>query len=705
MKKGIYALLAVLVVLAMATVGCKTDDDTGGTSGEGTATVTSVTVSPAPATVAKGGTRTFTATVAGENNPAQTVTWEVTGGGTGTSISTAGVLTIASGETATTLTVKATSTVDRTKSGTAAVTVSSATVTAVTVAPKTATVSKGGQATFTATVTGTGSPPTTVDWTVTGGIAGTTISSAGVLSVAAAETAATLTVKAASTLDSSKSDTATVTVSNVVATVTTVTVAPKTASVAKGGTRTFTATVAGTGSPAQTVTWEVTGGIAGTAISTAGVLTVAAAETATSLTVKATSTVDNTKSDTATVTVTEAGAGWKVTFNADGGTLTPSDTEVTVGDGETVTEPAVYKVGFILDGWYTEAAFTTKYVFTANVTANLGLYAKWTACEPAPTILGTSGERGTVALAANERTIELRNETENSELGFWYTLPDGWANYKQIKVNFFVKVIQGSGMQLTPKTGNTLGGTDLGYPGINAGNNTITVTNRANASAAPLTMNDAIAFQLNTWKSGGTTNALKWHLDITCVSIELVDDLGEYEPPQTNEVVINVDVTQEYSGNAPGVTNAGNQAARTTSGGAAVFTYTNAVANTYALIPIDEDDAAKINMALGVTVDVQGTSTVQADGADSSFRYYLGAGGQGKNGTWNGTGAVPNNNTSGNPFSSLTGEKTVSFNGTNHGAEDTAQLFRNLVLRLDTASSSGVVTITSIKITLQMPED
>jgi formylglycine-generating enzyme required for sulfatase activity len=73
--------------------------------------------------------------------------------------------------------------------------------------------------------------------------------------------------------------------------------------VAKGESQTFTAAVTGTGDPVQTVTWTLSGGGAGTAISTAGVLTVAADETATSLTVTATSTADTTKSGTAAVTI------------------------------------------------------------------------------------------------------------------------------------------------------------------------------------------------------------------------------------------------------------------------------------------------------------------------------------------------------------------------------------------------------------------
>jgi len=95
------------------------------TGGGGTATtVTAVTVSPDPAYVRKGTTQQFTATVSGTNSPAQTVTWSIDETVVaGTSISNTGLLTVASDETAQTLTIRATSTADTTKSGTAKVTV------------------------------------------------------------------------------------------------------------------------------------------------------------------------------------------------------------------------------------------------------------------------------------------------------------------------------------------------------------------------------------------------------------------------------------------------------------------------------------------------------------------------------------------------------------------------------------------------------
>jgi formylglycine-generating enzyme required for sulfatase activity len=187
--------------------------DPGDTESQG-GSIAGVTVNPGTATVAKGGTQTFTATVTGTGNPTQIVTWTVEGGVTGTAITTAGVLTVALGESATTLTVRATSTVDSAQSGTAIVTVNPApsAVTSVSVNPGTATVAKGGTQTFTATVTGTGNPAQTVTWTVEGGVTGTAITIDGVLTVALGESAKTLTVKAASTVDSAQFGTAIVTV-------------------------------------------------------------------------------------------------------------------------------------------------------------------------------------------------------------------------------------------------------------------------------------------------------------------------------------------------------------------------------------------------------------------------------------------------------------------------------------------------------------
>lgn len=253
-----------------------------------TPTVTSVTVSPTTAT----GSTTFSAVVAGTNSPSQGVSWTATAG----TISSAGVfMAPAATSSVQNITITATSLVDPTKSGTAAVTIAAtavATVTSVTVSPNTATDS----ATFTATVNGTNSPPQTVTWTASAG----SISSAGVFTAPAKTSSIqTITITARSTFDTTKTGTATVTLaaaSPAASTVTGVTVSPGTAT----GSTTFSAVVAGTNSPSQAVTWTASAG----AISSTGVFTApAAASSAQSITITARSVQDATKAGTATVTI------------------------------------------------------------------------------------------------------------------------------------------------------------------------------------------------------------------------------------------------------------------------------------------------------------------------------------------------------------------------------------------------------------------
>ena len=86
-------------------------------------------------------------------------------------------------------------------------------VVSITVSPASVAVQKTKTQQFTANVTVEGDAPTTVTWTVTG-VAATSITEAGLLTIAAGETASTLTVTATSTFDATKTGVATVTVEN-----------------------------------------------------------------------------------------------------------------------------------------------------------------------------------------------------------------------------------------------------------------------------------------------------------------------------------------------------------------------------------------------------------------------------------------------------------------------------------------------------------
>ena len=184
--------------------------------------IVEVRINPATVTVAKGASQSFHAVQIRRDGQegSGSVTWSVTGGISGTTIDSNGNLTVAAGETAATLTVKAVSAKYPSISGTATVTVVTGidpqAINRVEITPATAVVQKTDTQTFTAKVyrnNGT-EDNAGVNWSVTGMGPGSTtsINSSGVLTVGANETAATLTVTAASKTTSSITATATVTV-------------------------------------------------------------------------------------------------------------------------------------------------------------------------------------------------------------------------------------------------------------------------------------------------------------------------------------------------------------------------------------------------------------------------------------------------------------------------------------------------------------
>ncbi|GHV81059.1 hypothetical protein AGMMS49944_28500 [Spirochaetia bacterium] len=301
-------------------------------------------------------------------------------------------------------------------------------VSGVTVSPATAAVNPGGTARFTAVVAASGGAADTVTWNVTGGIVETSIDDDGLLTVAAGETAAALTVTATSTFDATKDGTATVTVSS-------------------------TAVVAVSGSEAQTVTWSVSPQNTGTSIDGDGLLTIAADETAGTLTVKAVSTVTAAKFDTAEVTVTEPSATPTV------GSVTVSPLTATVVKGQTqlftadvaVSGGAAQTVnwsvagnanaGTTIDGIdgtglltvaAGETAGTLTVTATSTVDAGKSGTATITVVSPAASVAAVTiiGSRATAIVQANV-TITLTHETfraiaTNTVVTPWFTnLPAG----------------------------------------------------------------------------------------------------------------------------------------------------------------------------------------------------------------------------------------------------------------------------------------
>ena len=182
-SRNLWILLALLVMITSCGTGTR----------EFREAVVAASISPVSAALLTGATQQFTANITGSSNTA--VTWSATGG----TVSSNGLYTAPA--TAGTYSVTATSQADTTKSASATVTV---TKVAVSISPVSAALLTGATQQFTATVTG--STNTAVTWSATGG----TVSSNGLYTAPA--TAGTYSVTATSQADTTKSASATVTV-------------------------------------------------------------------------------------------------------------------------------------------------------------------------------------------------------------------------------------------------------------------------------------------------------------------------------------------------------------------------------------------------------------------------------------------------------------------------------------------------------------
>jgi uncharacterized protein YjdB len=245
-----------------------------------------------------GDTETLYAAVEPANAMNKNVTWNSSNAAIAT-VSTGGVVTAVSPGTAT-ITVM-TESGDYTAYCTVTVSSTAVSVASVSLNKTSASLTVGGAEILYTTITPINATNQNLTWS-SGNTGVATVSAGGVVT-AVAQGTATITVM---TVDGAKTASCTVTVTNPQSDVIGVSISPSPAYGTKGQTRLFSAQVFGrTSIPAQTVTWSVTGGGTGTGIDASGLLTVAAGETAASVTVRATSTVDTTKSGTATVTIIE----------------------------------------------------------------------------------------------------------------------------------------------------------------------------------------------------------------------------------------------------------------------------------------------------------------------------------------------------------------------------------------------------------------
>ncbi|MFA9466258.1 MAG: leucine-rich repeat protein [Velocimicrobium sp.] len=274
--------------------------------------ISKVTVSPDTVTLVKGSKQTFIATVTGTGSFSQDVTWSVTGGSLGTTIDANGVLTVAADEMAVSLTVTATLVADTTQKGTATIIVSDTPANNVPTAKSLVQeqkVASGSSIRFTAsniaedadndklTIINIVTNPNTS--TASAILIGDTVEVTGI-----GEGSTWVTVTVSDGKDSVEVTVPiTVTALPNIAEISDVTISPETVTLTRGSTQKFSAKVTGTGSFCQDVTWSVTDGRLGTTMDGNGVLTLAADEIATTLTVTATSVADTTKKGTAIITV------------------------------------------------------------------------------------------------------------------------------------------------------------------------------------------------------------------------------------------------------------------------------------------------------------------------------------------------------------------------------------------------------------------
>ena len=343
------------------------------------------------------------------------------------------------------------------------------------VTPETAILNTGGTATFTASVSNAAN--TQVTWSVveTGG---GTITPAGVYTAPTTigtATSKTYTVKATSVADSTKFDTALVTVT----TGPIVTIGPTSATVITNRTTTFTETVTGTSNTA--VTWSVVEAGGGT-ISQSGVYTAPA--TAGTYHVKVSSVADLTRSATATVTVTSV----SVTISPASATVTVSGTKsfsaIVSGTSNTAVTWSVVEAGggtITSSGAYTAPAavgiYHVKAVSAADATKNATATVTVTAA-PQKFPIGTWVGPHNVIITVNALVDTLGTDSYYSGSVSYPAFSGGVANISGniISATGAIDYVQNSALAVTTQSVSGTSVTSFAFQGDDATNLTLPIT-------------------------------------------------------------------------------------------------------------------------------------------------------------------------------------------------------------------------------------
>jgi Bacterial Ig-like domain (group 2) len=386
-----------------------------------------VSVSPSSPSVLLGSTQQFTATVTGSSNTG--VTWSVNGvtGGNATigTISASGLYTApVMVPSPNPVTVTATSAADSTKSASATVAITAPPL-SVTVSPTSATVQTGATQQFTVAVTGTSN--TSVTWSVNGVTGGNatigTISASGLYTAPVIVPSTNpVTVKAASTTDSTKSASAIVTVTAPPPPVS-VRVSPTSAIVQTGATQQFTVAVTGTSN--TSVTWSVNGVTGGNAtigtISASGLYTTPASVPDPSfVTVTATSVADTGKSASAAVAVATVQQPVTVTVSPTSAIVqTGATQQFTVTVTGTSNTNVTWSVNGMAGGNATVGTISAAGLYTAPVSVPSPALVSIAA-----TSVADSTKSGVAALTVTAM-VESITQTISSANGGTITLPSG----------------------------------------------------------------------------------------------------------------------------------------------------------------------------------------------------------------------------------------------------------------------------------------
>ncbi len=261
----LFGIFLACVSLAGCGAAGGSPSSSSGSSGSSSPPAITVSISPATVTLYFGQEKQFTATVSGTSNTA--VDWAVNGVAGGDAavgtVSSQGLYTAPDFlPSSTAITITATSQAD--SAAGAAATVTLASDVQVTISPATASVTAGSTQQFTAQVSGTGTPSTSVNWSLTGSPCPSACGTLSINGDAATYTAPAsvpaspgVQIVATSVADPSKSATAAVTIAPAPSCTPAISLSPATTGLTTGSQQNFIASFcSGT---AQSVTWTVTG--------------------------------------------------------------------------------------------------------------------------------------------------------------------------------------------------------------------------------------------------------------------------------------------------------------------------------------------------------------------------------------------------------------------------------------------------------------